>query len=33
VRGRIGYLPGDFRVDPKMTGAELFAWFAALRGA
>jgi ABC-2 type transport system ATP-binding protein len=32
VRGRIGYLPGDFRIDPKMTGAELFAWFGALRG-
>ena len=32
VRGRIGYLPGDFRMDPKMTGAELFAWFGALRG-
>ena len=32
VRRRIGYLPGDFRMDPKMTGAELFAWFGALRG-
>jgi ABC-2 type transport system ATP-binding protein len=32
IRGRIGYLPGDFRMDPKMTGAELFAWFGQLRG-
>ena len=32
VRGRIGYLPGDFRMDPRMTGAELFAWFGQLRG-
>jgi ABC-2 type transport system ATP-binding protein len=32
VRRRIGYLPGDLRVDPTMTGAELFAWFGELRG-
>ncbi len=31
VRGRIGYLPGDLRVDPAMTGADLFAWFGRLR--
>src|SRR5205085_2971015 len=27
VRGRIGYLPGDLRVDPTMTGAQPFAWY------
>jgi ABC-2 type transport system ATP-binding protein len=32
VRGRIGYLPGDLRVDPTMTGAQLFAWYGRLRG-
>jgi len=32
VRRRIGYLPGDFRIDPAMTGAYLFAWYARLRG-
>jgi beta-exotoxin I transport system ATP-binding protein len=32
VRGRIGYLPGDLRVDPAMTGAQLFAWYGRLRG-
>lgn len=32
LRGRIGYLPGDFRMDPAMTGAELFRWFGELRG-
>jgi ABC-2 type transport system ATP-binding protein len=32
TRRRIGYLPGDLRVDPKLTGADLFAWFAQLRG-
>jgi ABC-2 type transport system ATP-binding protein len=32
VRHRIGYLPGDLRVDPTMTGAQLFAWYGALRG-
>ncbi len=31
-RGRIGYLPGDQRIDPTMTGHELFAWFGRLRG-
>ncbi len=32
LRRRIGYLPGDFRIDPAMTGDELFSWFGALRG-
>lgn len=32
VRRRIGYLPGDLRVDPAMTGAELLAWYGRLRG-
>jgi ABC-2 type transport system ATP-binding protein len=32
LRGRIGYLPGDLKVDPAMTGMELFEWFGHLRG-
>jgi beta-exotoxin I transport system ATP-binding protein len=32
TRGRIGYLPGDLRVEPSMTGTELFAWYGRLRG-
>jgi ABC-2 type transport system ATP-binding protein len=32
VRGRVGYLPGDLRVDPTLTGRQLFAWYAQLRG-
>jgi ABC-2 type transport system ATP-binding protein len=32
LRRRVGYLPGDLRVDPAMTGAQLFAWFGRLRG-
>ncbi|MGI8610086.1 MAG: ABC transporter ATP-binding protein [Candidatus Dormibacteria bacterium] len=32
VRRRIGYLPGDFRADLDMTGAELLKWFGDLRG-
>ena len=32
TRRRIGYLPGDLRVDPRLTGTDLFAWFARLRG-
>ncbi|MFL6072073.1 MAG: ABC transporter ATP-binding protein [Mycobacteriales bacterium] len=31
LRRRIGYLPGDFRAEPHMTGAELFTWFGRLR--
>ena len=32
LRRRVGYLPGDFRIDPAMTGEELFSWFGRLRG-
>ncbi len=32
LRRRIGYLPGDLKVDPTMTGHELFDWFGTLRG-
>jgi ABC-2 type transport system ATP-binding protein len=32
LRGRVGYLPGDFRIDPAMTGEDLFSWFGRLRG-
>ena len=32
LRRRVGYLPGDFRADLGMTGADLFRWFAELRG-
>ena len=32
VRARIGYLPGDLRLYPRMTGRELVGWFARLRG-
>ena len=32
VRARIGYLPGDLRVDPAMTGHDLFAFYGRLRG-
>jgi ABC-2 type transport system ATP-binding protein len=32
VRGRIGYLPGDLRVDPAMTGTQLLSWYGRLRG-
>jgi ABC-2 type transport system ATP-binding protein len=32
LRRRVGYLPGDFRIDPAMSGGELFAWFGQLRG-
>jgi ABC-2 type transport system ATP-binding protein len=32
LRRRVGYLPGDLRVDPAMTGAQLFAWHGRLRG-
>lgn len=33
LRRRVGYLPGDFRIDPALTGWELFSWFGSLRGA
>ena len=32
LRQRVGYLPGDFRMDPSMTGWDLFRWFGRLRG-
>src|SRR5215813_2632729 len=32
LRGRVGYLPGDLRIDPAMTAHDLFAWFGRLRG-
>jgi ABC-2 type transport system ATP-binding protein len=32
LRNRVGYLPGDFRMDPGMTGWDLFSWFGQLRG-
>ncbi|MGH7722192.1 MAG: ABC transporter ATP-binding protein [Candidatus Dormibacteria bacterium] len=32
ARCRVGYLPGDLRVDSGMTGQQLFAWFGRLRG-
>ncbi len=31
VRSRIGYLPGDLRVDPTMTARQLFDWYRRLR--
>jgi ABC-2 type transport system ATP-binding protein len=32
LRRRVGYLPGDLRLDPAMTGAQVLAWFGRLRG-
>ena len=32
VRARIGYLPGDLKLDPSYTGEEVFAFYGALRG-
>ena len=32
VRARVGYMPGDLRLYPRMTGRELVGWFARLRG-
>ena len=32
LKRRVGYLPGDFRMDQAMTGQDLFRWFAQLRG-
>ncbi len=32
IRRSIGYLPGDFGLDPRMTGKELLAYFADVRG-
>lgn len=32
LKRRVGYLPGDFRMDQAMTGQDLFRWFGRLRG-
>jgi ABC-2 type transport system ATP-binding protein len=32
IRRRIGYLPAELALDPRLTGGELLDWFAALRG-
>ena len=32
LRRRVGYLPGDFRMDPRMSGRDLFRWFGRIRG-
>ena len=32
IRARLGNLPGDFAYDERMTGRDLLAFFAALRG-
>jgi ABC-2 type transport system ATP-binding protein len=32
VLRRVGYLPGDFRVDPKLTGNAVFELFGGMRG-
>jgi ABC-2 type transport system ATP-binding protein len=32
VRRRIGYLPGDLRLDPRYTATEVIDFFGALRG-
>jgi ABC-2 type transport system ATP-binding protein len=32
IRRHVGYLPGDLRVEPTMTGADLFAYYGRLRG-
>jgi ABC-2 type transport system ATP-binding protein len=32
VRRRIGYLPGDFRLDRRSKVGQLLSWYAALRG-
>jgi ABC-2 type transport system ATP-binding protein len=32
LRRRVGYLPGDLRVEPTMTGTQLFTWYGRLRG-
>ena len=32
VRRRIGYLPGDLRLDPAYRAADVFGFFGALRG-
>jgi ABC-2 type transport system ATP-binding protein len=32
IHARLGNLPGDFAYDPRLTGREMIAFFAALRG-
>jgi ABC-2 type transport system ATP-binding protein len=32
LRRQIGYIPGDFRVDPRMTPEGLFRWYSKVRG-
>src|SRR3954451_8916541 len=32
IRARIGFLPGDFGLYPRLTGAEVLAHLAELRG-
>src|SRR5512132_3970188 len=32
IHARLGNLPGDFACDPRVTGRELIAFFADLRG-
>lgn len=32
LRRRVGYLPGDFRMDAAMSGRDLFRWFGRIRG-
>ena len=32
LRRRVGYLPGDFRMDSAMSGLDLFRWLARIRG-
>lgn len=32
LRRKVGYLPGDFRIDGGLTGWDLLRWFGSLRG-
>lgn len=32
IRRRVGYLPGDLRLDPRYTAAEVIEFYGALRG-
>ena len=32
IRRRVGFLPGDFELQPKLTGAAMLDYLAALRG-
>jgi beta-exotoxin I transport system ATP-binding protein len=32
VRRRVGYLPGDLRLDPRYTGADVLGFYGSLRG-